>query len=289
MNFNAHNHQHGLDPSTSYYMGVLEHVKTYSSDRLMTECGVDTLAADEVGFTGTNYLWDVLGYREKTSGYSSYYPMAGMLLRDKVLLYQHDLAHETFTNNLSMLRWNLAMGYNLSVLMGDPWVEVVGVFQRYLLSKYCDELVKNYSELGDGLFLTEFESYRVYSNWNTANSMVVGNNRISADGVMAVSVDGSVQGGVFDSYNAHQLSGPGHYIIENRTDKVIRLFHPDSEDTRISVKAGPAWKSAKVRAFKYDGTPIGEVKSDLSKGLISFNCMNVISSLKVDYYEITEK
>lgn len=62
--------------------------------------------------------------------YTEYYPLAGMLFRDKVLLYQHDLAAETMTDNKDMLRWNAAMGYNLSgdlyTGVNNPWLAVIG-------------------------------------------------------------------------------------------------------------------------------------------------------------------
>src|SRR5260221_13072607 len=101
----------------------------------MTEVGVDVLADNGVGFMGTNYLWDILGYRGATAPYTSYYPMSAMLFRDKVLLYQHDLAAESWTKNKDMLRWNLAQGYSLSnafynqisggLNMGNTWLNFV--------------------------------------------------------------------------------------------------------------------------------------------------------------------
>jgi hypothetical protein len=98
------------DPSTSYFAGVLNCFQAHAKSNLMTEVGVDGLADNGIAFMGTNYLWDILGYRSATAGVTTYYLMAGMLLRDKVLLYQHDLAAETWTNNKDMLRWNLSEG-----------------------------------------------------------------------------------------------------------------------------------------------------------------------------------
>jgi hypothetical protein len=51
------------DPATSYLAGVLAHGRTLKKKNLMTECGFDVLAKDMTGFCGTNYLWDLLGYR----------------------------------------------------------------------------------------------------------------------------------------------------------------------------------------------------------------------------------
>jgi len=126
------------DPATSYFEGVREHYQRQAADNLMTEEGVDVLAQQGIAFMGTNYLWDMLGYRSATANTTSYYPMAGMLLRDKVLLYQHDLAAETWTDNKDMLRWNLAQGYSLSnaffdsklpgLNMANPWLNLVGAF-----------------------------------------------------------------------------------------------------------------------------------------------------------------
>ncbi len=146
------------DPATSYFEGVRDHYRAQAASKLMTEVGVDVLADQGVAFMGTNYLWDMLGYRSATATTTSYYPMAGMLLRDKVLLYQHDLAAETWTNNKDMLRWNLAQGYSLSnafldaktsgLNMDNPWLNLIGVFQKYALANYADERVQSYDDLG---------------------------------------------------------------------------------------------------------------------------------------------
>jgi hypothetical protein len=102
----------------------------------MTETGVDVLADKGIGFLGSNYLWDMLGYRGATAGVTTYYPMATMMLRDKTLFYQHNLASETWTKNKDMLRWNLSLGYGLSndffdkekpgLNMDNPWLNLIG-------------------------------------------------------------------------------------------------------------------------------------------------------------------
>src|SRR5262249_14184988 len=154
------------------------------------------------------------------------YPMAAMLLRDKVLLYQHDLAAETWTKNKDMLRWNLVQGYSLSNAFLDPtvnginmdnsWLNLIGVFQKYALANYADELVSAYDDLGNNITRTTFSTYTVYSNWDSNNRYKVNGNTLPPGGVVTQANDGSVIAGVFTAYNGRPLSEGEHYLVEVR-------------------------------------------------------------------------
>ncbi len=284
------------DPSTSYFEGVLGHYRERHDSNLMTEIGVDALADDAIGFMGTNYLWDMLGYRGATAGVTTYYPMAGMLLRDKVLLYQHDLAAETWTKNKDMLRWNLAQGYGLSnafldnnlpgLNMDNPWLNLVGVFQKYALAHYADQLISNYDELPNNVIQTTFSTYEVYSNWDTTNTYDVGGNTLPPGGVVTLADDGSVIAGVFTSYNGKSLSEGDHYLVEVRSPNEIKLFQPVGADTPVVIHKDSAWEKVSVNAYAYDGTMLGGTSADMSGDHVSFTYVSMMGGKQVGYYQI---
>lgn len=285
-----------FDPSTSYYEGILGHYRDHAANNLMTECGVDVLAENGVAFMGTNYLWDMLGYRGDTADVTTYYPMAGMLLRDKVLLYQHNLAAETWTKNKEMLRWNLAQGYALSnafldgntggLNMNNPWLNLVGVFQKYALANYADELVTSYADLDDNTSETVFGSYTVIANWDAENPYLVGGYTVAPGGVMTQANNGSVTAGVFTTYNDNFLSDGDHYLVEVRGAEGIKVFQPVGEDTELHIQKDAAWSDVVVTAYGYDGEALGTAEATLNGDDVQFTYAGQIDGKIVGYYEI---
>ncbi|HVU09912.1 MAG TPA: DUF6259 domain-containing protein, partial [Phototrophicaceae bacterium] len=281
------------DPSTTYYAGVVNHFRDQAGSHLMTELGIDVLAQFATGFMGSNYLWDMEGYRT-TAAYTSYYPMAGMLLRDKVLLYQHNLAAQTWTSNIDMLRWNLTQGYGLSnavfdetlpgLNMANPWLNLVGVFQKYALANYADQLVQSFDDLGNDVTRTKFSTYTVYANWSTDMSYTQDNNTLPPGGVVTRANDGSVIAGVFTAFNGQPLSDGDHDLVEVRSADEIRIFQPVGSDTTIHI---PGWSKATVTAYQYDGTEIADVDTTISGTDVSFAYQGTLQGQQVGYYSIT--
>ena len=288
------------NPATGYFEGVLKHFAAQKDSHILTEVGVDVLAKDAVGFMGTNYLWDMLGYRGATAPFTTYYPMAGMLLRDKVLLYQHNLAAETWTKNKDMLRWNLAMGYNLSngfldsstsaLNMDNPWLNLVGVFQKYVLANYADEPIQHYEEFGSGLIGTNFETYQVISNVDMSSSQgldMIRNVKLAPGGVAALANDGTVTAGMFTSYNGVDLTPGDHYLVEVRAhDDGVKLFQPVGEDTPVEITVTNADKSV-VQAYGYDDHLIGTVEAMATNASVRFEYKSTVDGQVVGYYKIT--
>jgi hypothetical protein len=284
------------DPSTSYFEGVLEHYRDHRDSNLMTEVGVDVLAENGVGFMGTNYLWDMLGYRSAIADVTTYYPMAAMMLRDKVLLYQHDLAAETWTKNKDMLRWNLAQGYGLSnafldpnvkgINMDNPWLNLIGVFQKYVLSNYADQLASDYDDLGNNVTRTTFSTYMVYSNWDATKTYDVNGDTLPPGGVVTQANDGSVIAGVFTTYNGNPLSDGEHYLVEVRSPIEIKLFQPIGADTNIQIHKDASWSKITVTAYAYDGTSLGAVTAAVSADTVNFKFVTTLNGKPVGYYQI---
>ncbi len=281
----------GNDPATSYFEGVLFHAQTLAKNNLLTECGVDRLAQDEIGFMGTNYLWDLLGYRKTTVNYSDYYPMIGMLCRDKVLLYQHNLAIETWTDDKDMFRWNLAFGYNFSIALNDlknPWLPLIGAFQKYVLSQYTDQLVTGFDYLNHQATCTSFENYKVYANWDLKDTLTQSGHVIAPGGAMVIANDGSMTAGVFTNYNGNILNEGEHYLIEIRSKDSIKVFQPMGTNTPIHVKKYSSWPGVKIETYGYDGKLITEIEATTRKDDVQFDCNMEYSNQKVAYYQLTK-
>ncbi len=279
------------DPSTSYLAGVLNHTQALKENNLMTECGIDRLAKDTIGFCGTNYLWDLLGYRPETAPYSTYYPMAGMLFRDKVLLYQHNLAIETWTADLDLFRWNLAFGYNLSGTLLDPdnpWLTVAGLFQKYVLANYADQLVTGFTQLPANVTCTTFETYKAYANWDQQNSFTHSEHVVAPGGVLVRADDRSVTAGVFTNYNGQILGDGDHYLIEVRSAEAIKVLQPLGADTLLRVKKNPAWPGVAVTAYDFADQPVTEVEATAKDEMVSFEYCGNYRGHDIAYYCLTK-
>ncbi|RXZ79024.1 discoidin domain-containing protein [Paenibacillaceae bacterium] len=260
------------DYSNAYIEGMRDYIGNIQHS-LYIEDGFDILADDTTGFMGSTLLWNKLGYRPKTAIYSQYYPMIGMLVRDKVMLFQHDLAAETMTSSKEMLRWNMAMGYNLSADLvqgaANPWVNVAGVYQKQLLANYADQRVKDFSWVDDRQSSTVMGDVEVTANWDDQEVLALPDGFVIAGGgVQAVSGDGKLRGGIYTSYNGRELEHGEHYLIEIRDADQIRIYQPMGADTTLAVRKGEKWKHAVAAAYRHDGTLLAELPVEEQDDLI---------------------
>ena len=217
---------------TAYRQGWLDHTARYTDVGLMTEVGYDRMAAYELGFHGSLLFFERQGMADIWWGKGNWrpYPLATMLLRDKVLFYQHNLAPETFTDNLSTLRWNLAMGYQLSyglnVVNGrggpnNPWLDVASLFQRVVLAPHATERLTAFTQVADQVTATEYGPIRVVANWHSTRPHTIAEHKIVPDGFYLTDQTGVLVAGAFTTYNGVALS-PGGTSSGGRT-------HTDSD------------------------------------------------------------
>lgn len=314
----------GTDPSTSYYAGMRDYFASLAHP-LYTEDGFDSLAEHALGFMGTNYLWDLLAYRKNTASYTEYYPMIGMLARDKVQLFQHDLAAETMTDDKEMLRWNAAMGYNLSADLfhgtDNPWVDLVGVFQKYVLAPYGDALVLGYTDVAPGVTRTDFGEYTVLANWSseqgyetaTANAPdtaatsapVTSTEATSTEATSTAatsaavftlapggfeirSSDGNVRAGSYTHYNGQELDAGDHILVELREADGVRVFQPVGADTTVAIAKAKGWNHTVAAAYRADGTKIADLPVTEEGGLVRFDYIARLLEQKTGYVLLTE-
>ncbi|MEK0315199.1 discoidin domain-containing protein [Cohnella sp. 56] len=281
----------GTDASTAYLAGVRDYFAA-ADYNLYTEDGFDVLADHALGFMGSNYLWDLLGYRPKTASYTDYYPMIGMLVRDKVMLYQHDLAAETMTDNPDMLRWNAAMGFNLSADLfngaSNPWVDLAGVLQREVLSRYVAEKVTGFEELAPQVTRTDFETVKVTANAGKDGAYEVDANTALAPGGFDIAADdGSYRAGSYVRYNGADLDPGEHILAEVRQADEIRVYQPYGEDTTIRVKLGAKWRHAAAAAYTADGGKIADLPVKEADGYASVDYVALILDKKTAYVALT--
>ncbi len=133
------------------------------------------------------------------------YPIAGFLLHDKVLMYQHDLYEQTMSTDPEALTFNLAFGFVLSYSwdgltssLDSPWAGLVGQVQRTLGPHYAGRRLVAFRQLEPDVTETVFEGgLSVVANWRSNVSADVAGQTIAPLGFLARSGDGAVLAGTF--------------------------------------------------------------------------------------------
>jgi hypothetical protein len=186
----------------AYDDGWLALMAPHASRCLMVEDGWDRLAESFVGFHGSALMLD----REHDEpdefwgeGNWRPWPLALWLVHDKVLMYQHDLAEETMTDDPEVLLWNLAFGFVLSYswderarTLDSPWLDRVGELQRLLGPLYAGRTLDSWRELGPELTESRFGDLVVVANWSPTASATVDGHRLGPFGFLARTTDGRV-------------------------------------------------------------------------------------------------
>ena len=171
------------DSLTAFLPGWIAHAKKHADKGLATEMGFDRILEWEIGFHGGVLLIDRNGDAVWGAGNWNYYPITSLMAHDKVFFYQHDLATETPTHDLSTLSWNLAFGFMLNydfiyayTNMPDwsDWLEVAGAFQSHVVSRYADNKMLNYTNLMSSVTLSTFDSVTVVTNWSNTSGFTSG-------------------------------------------------------------------------------------------------------------------
>ena len=269
---------------------------------LMTESGFDALVKTETGFHGSILLQERQGLTDGYWGKGNWqvYPFATLIARDKVLFYQHNLAPETFTHNKATLAWNVAMGYNLSYdlyvsnLGGgveDGFINVVGAFQKYVLSHYVNERITSYTNLLPRVTQTAFENVTATTNWDENNPYPSGDSVLAPSGVLVTANDGSLIAGVFTTYHGAPLSSGDNYLIEIRPADIIILRQPLGADTDLTVRLQPGWNSStalEVWAYTMDGRRIGKTPVAIHKDSLTFHYSNILTGTPAAYYQVSK-
>jgi hypothetical protein len=285
----------------AYIQGWLEHTRTYSDALLMTELAFDRLAETEVGFHGSLLLPQKLGYTASQWGEGTWraYPMATMLMRDKALFYQHDLAEQTMTTNKATLAWNVAMGYMLSYDLfasyaggglDSEWLALVGDWQAHVLARYAGEQMTDFAALDEQATRTSFQNYAVVANWDDAQPYDVGQHTLAPGGVLVQAGSGELVAGVFTRYNGASLSPGDHYLIEERDASGITVRQLIGEDTALRLALLPGWgegERLQALAFGRAGELLGSAPATVTAQGITFTYRRQLGGRVVAYYRVS--
>lgn len=287
-----------VSPSVaSYSQGWLEHTRRYQNMLLTCEYGFDRLAATETGFHGSVLLDMKSGRTDEQWGDDRWhmYPLASLLLRDKVLLY-HNTEGRSSTKEKWVLSLNLAFGYMLSYDVGhlsiaSPWLTVAGAFQSHVVSRYATERMLDYQQLQSDVTRSRFEHTTVVMNWSKTSSYASGGYVLPPEGVLVQQDDNSLTAGVFTAYNGAALSPGDHYLIEERDPDAIVVRQPMGSDTPLLVRPLSAWNTpqrVQVWAYAANGQPIRRVTATASAQGIGFVYRQQVAGQIVSYYRIAD-
>lgn len=285
----------------NYIQGWIDQTRSHVVHPLHTEQGFDRLAGTESAFHGSVMLHKRMGFTDAMWGDANweYYPLATLLVRDRVLFFQHDLAPETFVASKEVLIWDLAMGFQLSYDLvtttyggglSSPWMEISGAFQKYLLSHYADERLMSFSGSTTSHSLTTFKTFEAVANWRTDQAYTYLGYTLPPQGVVARHLTGELVGGIFTGYNGHALSSGDHFLIEQRSFHQIILRQIMGADTPITLFAPSNWSPDDpllVTAYAKDGSVLANLSYSYVDQAINFTYVGSAADQKVDFVVVS--
>jgi len=281
----------------SYSKGWVDHANKHSGKLLMTEFGFDRLVKNIIGYHGSYILSSYRDNLRQFWGEGTWepYPMAGFILKDKVLLYQHNLDNTGMSTEKYILTWNAAMGYQCSFEISPKiendksWLKILGAFQKYVFSKYASEKVIDYKELEDNVARVEFETVEVIANWRPYNKFQIDGVTIPSKGFLVRSKNGSLTAGIFRGLNDQLFSRDEFIIIERGKRSIwIRKFPEIDTDLKISIPMD--WKQYKrlyVLAIDCLGDVVAKMPYDIVSDSLIFRYNNIVNNINIDHYKIT--
>jgi hypothetical protein len=220
------------------------------------------------------------------------YPSAGMILRDKVIFYQHDLEDTTFSNNNYNIIWNVATGANMSYefdfddTTNTNWRDVNNILQSEVLSKYISELITGFEWTTAYITHTQYDNWDVYANWNDTGYAVVGEHGLNPHGFLIENSSRTILAGNFSSLYGYYLGAGNHYIIEIRNDDTIRIMQPLGDDAIIQIPVLESWNAEK-NLYAYallEDNGVWLVDFERNQDSVQFVLQNYIEGKKVKYY-----
>lgn len=173
------NYEQGLG-AVGYAQGWLNHIAQYASVGLHSEQGVDRQARHILGYYGS-IMSGVPGgpYGNIGPEYYQVVPLVSAVLRSHVGIFQHDLEGENHAFCPEYLSWNTAMGYQLSLDIGNilrdfniSWLYTVSTIQKVILSRYTHYRVTDFSG--------SIENITVNKQINSVTEVIDSNNNITS-------------------------------------------------------------------------------------------------------------
>ncbi len=237
-----------------YTRGIINIAKRDSQKLpIMTEGGFDQLIPDISGFCDMSVNSalppDPIYNRWWGRGTWEIEPIMLSFLRSKVAIYQHNLAHEVFTDSKEKLTWNLAFGHNLFIFWWPPnwyqlkqWFLIADAFQKNVVSRYFGKNLTEFKRLEPQVTWSRFEDMGILANHNLEKEFKFGNHTIAKGGFLAQTENHDLLAGLFTSYNNRPLNDEC-YIIEKRENETITIEQPSPNSTFISIVRPQDWKN----------------------------------------------
>jgi hypothetical protein len=287
--------------SLSYDDGWLALMAPYSSRCLMVEDGWDRLAKSFSGFHGgllvvqresadADYLFG--------AGTWQPYPLAPMLLHDKVLFYQHDLSERTMTRDPGTLTFNLAFGFMLSYTwdgttdsLSSPWLDVVASDQHALGPYFAGQPLQTYASPAPNVTETGYPNLSVLTNWSGSDTYTTDGYGVAPTGFLARSRDGNVVAGTFSgTFDGFPLSTGTHDLVVSRSSAVVTVHQPLGGETQLAVRLPSSWQAGhpvQATAVGPKGEPLGPVPGTVQDGRFVFTCAGPSPGLTAPTYRLS--
>jgi hypothetical protein len=287
--------------SLAYSDGWLSLMAPYSRRCLMVEDGWDRLAKSFSGFHGgllvvqresaeADYLFGAGNWQP--------YPLAPMLLHDKVLFYQHDLSERTMTTDPATLTFNVAFGFMLSYTwdattdsLASPWLDVVTSYQRALGPYSAGQPLQSYASPAPNVTETGYPNLSVLANWSGSDTYSTSGDGIAATGFLARSRDGAVVAGTFSgTFDGFPLSPGTHDLVVTRTASVVTIHQPLGDETQLAVRLPASWQAGHpVRAsvLGSDGASLGPIAGTVQDGRFVFACAGPSVGVPAPTYQLS--
>jgi hypothetical protein len=285
----------------SYYDGWLALMAPYAPRCLMVEDGWDRLAKSFAGFHG-----GLLTVQRESSeadilfgaGNWEPFPLAPMLLHDKVLMYQHDLAEQTMTTDHTTLTYNLALGLMLSYSwdgatssVDSPWLDVVASYQHALGPYSAGQPLQSYKTVAPHVTETGYPNLTVVANWSNSDSYTTGGFGVAPKGFLARTGDGAVIAGTLSgTFDGFALSPGSHDLVVTRTSSVVTVHQPLGTETAIAVRLPSSWQPGspvRAEALARDGSVLGPISGTVQNGRFVFTCAGTEPGLPAPTYRIS--
>jgi hypothetical protein len=138
---------------------------------------------------------------------------------------------------------------------------------------------------------TDFETYRVVSNWSNVSTYSVDGHILSRQGTMVCNDDNNLRAGVFIQYNGQSLSSGDHFLIEERSADQIIIRQPLGNDTPLTVVPLPEWgdvQSVLALAYTHDERLVGTVPVSVQTGVLQFSYKRLVHGQEVAYFRLVE-
>lgn len=264
--------QYDLNPKARdpalYKQGLIDFAKRDSKQiPVMCEGGYDGLMPYVVAFSdmavNNSLPPDKIFNTWYGEGNWETFPYALYVAHNKNGFYQHNLAHEVFTDAKGKLMWNVAYGHNFTQgywpkeweKNQKKWFYIDDAFQKSLASRYFGKKLTDFQRIDGAVTFSRFEDIAIVANHSKSKPYRIESYIVPPEGFLAESEGGNLVAGMFKVFNDSLLAGEHYIIVENSPNKIV-VRQPDPKSTLISINRPSDWKEASGINISCAGQPV---------------------------------